>query len=234
MPGKNYIDLLTSGRDLIPDTSIFNYLTDQEKLELSRKVTFMNFSRHDILFKQGMPADHVVFINEGLIKVFKGGRGPRLICIRLVGPGNLAGFSSVFGANEYKNSAAAIENTQALMIRKEGLSNLIKTNGSFALALFKMLSMEVLAVSDKLVNFSMKQLPGKVADLLRYFSEDIFNSDDFTVPLTRQELAELIGTTKESLIRTLNEFKNDKIIELDGKNIRIISKDLINLLSKLG
>jgi CRP/FNR family transcriptional regulator len=73
-----------------------------------------------------------------------------------------------------------------------------------------------------------------VADLIRYFSEDIFKSDDFTVPLTRQEMAELIGTTKESLIRTLNEFKNDKLIELDGKRIKIVSHELISILSELG
>ncbi len=104
----------------------------------------------------------------------------------------------------------------------------------FSLSIINLMGKEILDISKKLVTFSMKQLPGRVADLLRYFSEEVFKSNEFTVSLTRQEMAELIGTTKESLIRTLNEFKNDRIIDLDGKNIKILSNDLIKVLSEIG
>lgn len=234
MPTKSYRELLSKGIGVIPDNGIFNFLDDKERSELGNSVTYMNFSRHDILFNQKMPSDHAVFIINGLIKVYKGGRGDRLICISLTGPGQFAGLSSVFGSPDYKFSASAIENTEALMIRKEALEDAIRSNGKFANELFKVLSADLLEIAEKLVNFSMKQLPGRVADLLQYFSEEVFDSDDFTVPLTRQELAELIGTTKESLIRTLNEFKNDKIIELEGKRIKILSPELITMLSNLG
>ena len=156
------------------------------------------------------------------------------ICIKLAGPGNFAALSSAFASDVYRNSAAAIEETVALMIRKEVLRDILKLNGSFSVALINNMGKEIIDISDKLVTFSMKQLPGRVADLIRYFSEEVFKSDKFTVSLTRQEMAELIGTTKESLIRTLNEFKNDKIIDLEGKNIRILSKDLIRVLSEIG
>ncbi len=234
MATKSYRDLMSRGNGFIPSTGIFNYLDESEKKALSSKVTFMSFSRHDILFNQKMPSDHAVFIVNGLIKVYKGGRGDRLICISLTGPGQFAGLSSVFGSSEYRFSASAIEDTEALMIRKEAIDSLIQNNGRFARELFRILSLEMLDVSEKLVNFSMKQLPGRVADLLQYFSDTVFKANDFTVPLTRQELAELIGTTKESLIRTLNEFKNDKIIDLEGKRIKILSPDLITMLSELG
>lgn len=234
MSTKSYKDILAKGSGVIPDKGIFNYLEKSEKEELGKQVTYMNFSRHDVLFNQKMPSDHAVYIINGLIKVYKGGRGDRVICISLTGPGQFAGLSSVFGSKEYKFSASAIESTEALMIRREALGKVIQANGKFASELFKLISIEVLDVSEKLVNFSMKQLPGRVADLIKYFSEDVFLSSDFTVPLTRQELAELIGTTKESLIRTLNEFKNDKIIDLDGRRIKVVSPELITMLSKLG
>jgi CRP/FNR family transcriptional regulator len=234
MATRNYRNILDSSDSIIPSTGIFNYLTDEEKSSLASHVTLMAFTRHDVIFKQRMPSDHVVFVIEGLIKVYKSGRTTRLVCISLAGPGQFAGLSSAFSSSHYRFSSSAIENTRALMIRKEALADLIKSNGQLAYALFKLQGKELLEISEKLVNFSIKQLPGRVADLLRYFSTDIFKSDDFTVPLTRQEMAELIGTTKESLIRTLNEFKNDKIIELDGKRIRIISQDLINILCELG
>jgi CRP/FNR family transcriptional regulator len=234
MSTKGYKEILGRGAGAIPDTGVFNLLDQSEKEDLAKHVTYMNFSRHDILFNQKMPSDHAVYIINGLIKVYRDGRADRLICLSLTGPGQFAGLSSVFGSNVYKYSASAIEDTEALMIRKEALELSIRNNGMFASALFKIISGEVLDVSEKLVNFSMKQLPGRVADLIRYFSDEVFKSDDFTVPLTRQELAELIGTTKESLIRTLNEFKNDKIIDLDGRRIKIISPELITMLSNLG
>lgn len=219
---------------LVPDSGIFNYLTAEEKTRLSGGITLMTFERQDILFKQNMPSDHVVYIIEGLIKVYSGSRGDRVVCIRLAGPGSFAALASAYSASNYRNSAAAIEETVALMIRKETLRDIVKQNGMFSMALITLIGEELLYVSDKLVSFSMKQLPGRVADLIRYFSEEVFGSNKFTVSLTRQEMAELIGTTKESLIRTLNEFKNDKIIDLDGKNISILSPDLIKVLSEIG
>ncbi|NJO90439.1 MAG: winged helix-turn-helix domain-containing protein, partial [Chloroflexia bacterium] len=67
-----------------------------------------------------------------------------------------------------------------------------------------------------------------------YFADKIFHSNIYTLPLTRRELAELAGTTKESFIRTLTEFKNDKIIELDGSAVEIKSLKIIRTLSELG
>jgi CRP-like cAMP-binding protein len=84
------------------------------------------------------------------------------------------------------------------------------------------------------MNQTHKQLPGRIADVLLYFSEVIYESDTFDFPLTRRELAELAGTTKESFIRTLTEFKNDKIIKLDGSHVEIISNDIVKTLCELG
>src|SRR6056297_3618709 len=95
--------------NLIPDNGIFNYLTPEEKVRLSGGVTLMTFERQDILFKQNMPSDHIVYIIKGLIKVYSGSRGDRVVCIRLAGPGSFAALASAYSANTYRNSAAAIE-----------------------------------------------------------------------------------------------------------------------------
>jgi CRP-like cAMP-binding protein len=94
--------------------------------------------------------------------------------------------------------------------------------------------------SDNLFNIGRlssllsKQLPGRVADIILYFSEVIFESNEFSIPLTRQELAELAGTTKESLIRTLSEFKHDKIIDMTRNGFSINSLNILKTLSRLG
>ncbi|HDJ34351.1 MAG TPA: helix-turn-helix domain-containing protein [Bacteroidetes bacterium] len=107
-------------------------------------------------------------------------------------------------------------------------------NGHFSLDLLRELSRHGLFMFEKLISQSQKQLPGKVAEVILYFSEDIFHSLEFEIPLTREEMSQLAGTTKESFIRTLSEFRHDKIIDLDGKKISIKSMKIIRILNDLG
>ena len=92
----------------------------------------------------------------------------------------------------------------------------------------------IFTIFDKLMSQTYKHLPGRIADVLLYFSQDIYKSHVFEFQLTRKELAELCGTTKESFIRTINEFKHDKIINLNGRKVEIVSMNLVKILSDLG
>jgi len=107
-------------------------------------------------------------------------------------------------------------------------------NGEFASVLLRHASEEGLTITTKLMNQFQKQLPGRVAEMLLFFSEKIYHSTAFLLPLSRRELAEFTGTTKESMIRTLAEFRHDKIIKLDGKKVEITSPDIIHTLNRLG
>jgi CRP/FNR family transcriptional regulator len=234
MSKRNYRDLIKGRDPVLPEDGIFRHLTAMERASLLHGVTVMKFLRHDIMIRQFMPADHIIYVTGGLVKTFRRGRSGRIVCISLAGPGQFVALPCALGPGEYRFSASAVESTDALMIRTGSITKIINENGSFSREITTSLSNEMIEVSEKLVSLSVKQLPGRVADLIRYFSEEVFRSDDFTVPLTRQELAELIGTTKESLIRTLNEFRNDKLIEMEGRRIKIIAPDLIDILCELG
>jgi CRP-like cAMP-binding protein len=112
--------------------------------------------------------------------------------------------------------------------------NIIKENGHYALHIMKQISEQGLLIFDKLVTLSYKQLPGRVAGLLMFFSTEIFKSPIFEIPLSRQEMADIISTTKESISRTLTEFKNDKIIIINEKKIEIKSAEILNTLIRIG
>jgi len=107
-------------------------------------------------------------------------------------------------------------------------------NNKYVLHLLNLVSEDGLFIFEKLMALSQKQLLGRIADVILYFSEKVYQSDNFSFPFTRTELAEFAGTTKESFIRTLTEFKNDKIINIDGSGIQINSMDIIKTLSELG
>jgi len=214
-----------------PDKNIISP-NDIDQIKTNCKV--VQYQKKDVIFKQDMLTSHIMFVKSGLIKIFKQGKNNKSIILELVTPGNFLGLGSIFGDTTFQYSATAIEDTEILFIDMNTFHSILVNNGEYTTSLLKKLSKENLHVMDRLIAQYQKQLPGKLADLILYFAEKIYHAEHFDLPLTRNELAELAGTTKESLIRTLTEFKNDKIIELDGKTIKIKSMDIIKTLSRIG
>jgi CRP-like cAMP-binding protein len=175
-----------------------------------------------------------MFIRSGLVKIYKEAKNRRSFILKIATPGEYLGLLSVFGSEMHQFSASAIQPCDITYVDIHTLKNILLKNGEFAMELLRTLSMEGLYIFEKLLGQSHKQLPGRVADIILYFSEIIYRKNEFDFPLTRRELAELAGTTKESFIRTLAEFKNDKIIRLDGSRVTINSLKIIHTLSELG
>jgi CRP-like cAMP-binding protein len=194
----------------------------------------VNYNKKDIIFRQNTPISHIMFVKSGLVKIFKESRNKKIMILKLTKPGQYIGLISVFGEDIFQYSASAVDNTSITFVDGKVFKDIIRDNGSFALELMHQLSLDGLQIFDKLINLTQKQLPGRIAEIILYFSETIYGNTEFEFPLTRQELAELASTTKESFIRTLSEFKNDKIIELEGRKVIIKSHKIVKVLSELG
>jgi len=199
--------------------------------EHSHSVSFKN---KEVIIRQGTPVSHIMFVKHGFAKIFKEGRNGNYIILKLEQDGNFLGLLSVFGNETHKYSVSSVEDSEVGFIDINAFNEVLQKNGKYSFKLVSTLSNYGLFIFDRLMSQSHKQLPGRIADVLLYFSEEIYHSNNFKFPFTRKELAELAGTTKESFIRTLTEFKNDKIIHLDGSMVEIISMDNVKMLSKLG
>jgi CRP-like cAMP-binding protein len=218
-----------------PDNIPFSHLlTNEQRLFLSENTYQVRYRKKDIIFRQNTRTSNVMFVKSGLIKIFKEGRNNRNIILKVVSGGHFIGLMTVFGDKLLQYSASAIEDTEVWDIDFSALKSVLLENGKFALQFLSILGEDGLYIFDRLLGLSHKQLPGRVADVILYFSEEIYKSHCFVFPLTRKELAEFACTTKESFIRTLTEFKNDKIINIDGSNIVINSMDIIRTLSTMG
>ncbi|MCB2195212.1 MAG: Crp/Fnr family transcriptional regulator [Bacteroidetes bacterium] len=211
-----------------------NILTEEQTEKIKSNGRFITFKKKEVIFREGTPTSHVIFLETGLIKLYREGRNNRSLILKIAKPGEFIGLVSVFGNNIYQYSASAIENSSVFFIDFNVFNSILLENGKYAIHLLKNVSQDNLNIFDRIISQYQKQLPGKIADIILYFSNHIYNSEEFEFPITRNELAELAGTTKESFIRTLTEFKNDKIIEIDGKQIRIKSIDIVKTLSRLG
>jgi CRP-like cAMP-binding protein len=213
----------------------FQHLLNEEEIEqIKTHSNVVNYLKNDVIFKQDTRTSHVMYIFSGLVKLYRENRNNKTKIIKLGIPGEFLGLNSVFGEETFSYSASALGKTMIYIIDRDAFENIIWNNGKYSHELLKTITSENLGIFKRLISQSQKQLPGRIADIILYFSDKIYNSQTFTFPLTRTELAELAGTTKESLIRTLTEFKNDKIIQLEGKNVRIVSYDIIKTLSRIG
>ncbi len=221
-----------------PDNHL-KYL-DKELLQIDRWLPLLSsyspvsYKKGDIIIKASTPATHVVFLEEGMVKSIKENRNGKTNILEINNQGSFIGLMCLLSDSENAYTSMALTNTKIRFLRKDQLEDLLKTN----MDLYKEIIQHTLRTAKKninrLVTINNKQLPGRVADVILYFYELFNGAKQFEFPLSREELAQFSGTTKESFIRTLTEFKNDKIIIIDGKNITINSMEIVKTLSRLG
>ena len=175
-----------------------------------------------------------MFVKSGLVKIFKEGRNGKFIILKIAVDNEFLGLLSIYGGDTHHYSASAIQPSQICFVDINVFNKILSINGDYTAKIIHKISNDGLFIFDRLMSQSHKQLPGRIADVILYFSERIYKNDEFEFPFTRRELAELAGTTKESFIRTLAEFKHDKIINLEGSKVKINSKKIVKTLSELG
>jgi CRP/FNR family transcriptional regulator len=141
---------------------------------------------------------------------------------------------SVFSNQKYNYSVTALEDSVTCNLNLKDIKSIINENGTLALNLLSKMS----RVTDKLIldslDIRVKHLRGRVAYLLIYFSEDVYSSLEFDLPLTRKEMAEYVGMTTENVIRTLSEFRRDGILKIYGKTIHIANMESLQSIAEFG
>jgi CRP-like cAMP-binding protein len=226
------IDEQPPGADLI--VPLQQFLKREELDEIRTNSTFVTHEHRELIIRQHTRTSHVMFVRSGLVKVFKEDKSKRSYMLKTAIPGEFIGLLSFYGNVTHQFSAAAIQRCEIGYIDIQTFNRILHNNGTFAVALIQTLSLEGLYIFEKLLGQSHKQLPGRIADVILYFSDMIYKNEEFDFPLTRRELAEFAGTTKESFIRTLAEFKHDRIIDLEGSHVQIKSMKIVRTLSDLG
>lgn len=197
-------------------------------------INIISFNRKDTVVKQYSVSNHVYYILKGTVKISNEQRKGKNLVLKIETEGGFIGLVSLLGGELYNFTVTAIENCTLAQIPISTLKAVMLLNNRFALEISQAISRDGIFLVNRLSGLLFKQLPGRVADLILYFAEEIFRNNEFNFPVNRTELAELCGTTKESLIRTLSEFKHDKIIELDGNGVKIISYEILKTLSRFG
>ncbi|MCX6207583.1 MAG: Crp/Fnr family transcriptional regulator [Bacteroidetes bacterium] len=189
------------------------------------------YKKGQTLFNEGSYPFGVYCINEGKVKLSHLGDDGKEQIIRLLRGGDVMGYRALLSGERYSASAIALEDTQVCFIPKELFISVLKNDTGLAFEMMKLLSDELHKAEVKLTHLAQKPIRERLAETLLFIKETYgYEADGITlsVRLSREEIANLVGTATESTIRLLSEFKKDGMVELDGKKIKILrQKELI-------
>ncbi len=212
----------------------FNTLIPAELEFINQKKIQISYQKGETICKQNSFATSVVYIVDGLAKLYLENTNNKFTNIALLSSASFIGISSIFGSKTYAYSLVALKETHVCMIDKKGIRKLMKRNATFATELIKQYCLREKELFNVIKSISYKQMPGRLADALIKLSKKE-NAETSLFPyLSRRDIAEFACISKESTIKLLNEFKNEGIITIHQKEIEILKPDKLLEISKLG
>ena len=192
------------------------------------------FNKGTILFSEGMIPSQVIYLKDGFAKIHKYGVTGKDQILKIAKPGSYLGLQTIFGDRVNQYSATAVTDVHACLIDISVFKDLLKSNADFSYEVIVFICQEELLYYKRFVDQFQKQLNGRLADALLFLSNEIFKKDEFIVPFTNYDMAALVGSTRESVGRAIKSFRDTDIIEIDGKQIRIINMEKLHQISRSG
>ncbi len=223
-----------SCRDCINSASLFEGLSFEELDYLVQHASQKSYKKGDIVVKEGDLVNTISFLKCGLLKVFKKSPKYHDQIINLAKPNDCVGLLSVFSSDRFNYNLTAIEDSVLYSIEFSALKHILFTNSSFGLHLLKSISNAADLIISQTIEISKKNSRGRIAYCLTSFAEEIYHRPVFYLPVSRKEIAEMIGLTSENVIRVLTEFRRDGIIAINGKTITILDIERLKYVEKNG
>jgi len=203
----------------------FKYLSDKELALFDENKSTVHYNKGETIIKQGTEFTHVVSFNAGLAKLNVEVSPDKNVVIGIIKPSEILGGPGMFVNNRYSFSVTALTKSTICLINVEVFKKMIQVNEKFAETFLSSFSSRYTEAISRLVSISHKHMNGRVAEALIYLSDKIYESDAFELPMSRQELADYTGTSKESISRLFKDFSDDKLIEVNGREIKILNKE---------
>lgn len=212
----------------------FEKLTPEELELMDANSVLIKYGKKEIICKQGGFVSHIMFMEQGLAKVYLD-NGPNSLVLKIIPGGNLLGLSSISEEqNTFHYSAMTYIESEIRQIDINIFRHLLKQNPDFAKEVIEILSANTLQIYGRFFCLTHKQSFGRLADILLCLSDRIFKQSEFELPLSRKELAELSGMSSETAIRLLKKFIDDELISMDGRTIKVLDYNRLQRISKTG
>lgn len=219
------LEIATIFKKLLPQQ--IDYLTQNKTCNIIKKGT--------VLYQEGNRISGIYCINKGILKIYKTGIEGKEQIIKFAKKGDVIGYRSVIISEPACTSVKVIEEAIVCFIPSQELYHLLKENSEFGIEMLEIACKELGEANNYITDIAQKTVKERLAEILLHLRDEfgVNNEENININLTREELANIIGTATESVIRLLSEFKADGIIELQGRKIKITNAAKLKKISNV-
>lgn len=225
---------ISSGIEQLND--LVSSLSGEEELNNLKEGRNVNrYKKKQLVYTEGNHPSRLYYVLKGKVKTFKRNDDGKELVMELYGPGDFLGYVALLESSPYKDTAEAMEETELAIIPREEFDSLLNRNVEVARKFIQLLARNVSEKENQLLGLAYNSLRKKVADALlmlrrKYTAEN--RDGNFIIEINREVLATIAGTATESLIRTLSDFRHERLIEINEGMITIMNprklEDMVN------
>ena len=215
-----------SNIDYVKKLSFFSEIDDEDAEKIANLILERKYKKNKIVFMEGEPAEAVFFVKSGKVKISKNTLDGKEHIIHIMTDGEVFAEACLFGISPYPANAEAIEDSEVFLIKNSDLEKMLESSPKTAIQIIKVMSKRLNLVSSQIENLALRDAYGKTASLIIQLLKDEGKAAGdgvvLKVNLSRQDMGNMVGLTRETLTRALTRLKNDRAIEIDRDEIKVI------------
>ncbi|HRP90590.1 MAG TPA: Crp/Fnr family transcriptional regulator [Edaphocola sp.] len=206
-------------------TNVFCKMKYDAMQGIDKEKVCTRYKKGEVIFKEGSIPFGIYCLNKGKVKLSKTGDDGKEQIVRLYRPGDPFGYRSLFNEGRYNASAIAIEDSNVCFVPKELFVGIIGKDSELAFEMLRLLSEDLRKAESHITNLAQKPVRERAAEALLFIQETYgFEADGITInaAFSREDIANIVGTATETIIRVLSDFNKEEVVMLKGKKILII------------
>lgn len=212
------------------EISIFSSLDSSELTEIIEKMNHKKLNKNDVIFLEGEKAKTLYFLNVGKIKIYKYTKDGKEQILHILSEGDFFGELNLLKESKYRFNAKAIEESKICTLSKENFKEILLYKPEIAIKILEIMGERLSALENLAQNLATNDIDARIAFLLKNLCDkygEISNNDIIiNLPLTREDMANYVGVTRETISRKLKKFEEENIIKIVGtKKIIIIDNE---------
>jgi DNA-binding response OmpR family regulator len=182
-----------------------------------------SFAKGEVIYQRGAHSNNVYLITKGVVKCTRTEDSGKELITNLYRTDSFLGFTSFDYNIRYEETATAVEEVTVTGISKNLLKSILSKNQNVSLELMNVLTHDITKIKEQLLQMAYSSVRRKTAQTILQFTKILNKKPNEAIKISRSDLASVAGIATESLIRTLSEFKKKGLIEIEGRNIKILN-----------
>ncbi len=216
---------------------LWQSLTPEERERVSPLVETVRYSKNDIIHHDGDRSEYMWMLLQGKVRIYKEGIGQQKQIIRLLKPYDIFGYRACIADEAYNTNASAFEDCVVYRISRDVFVELVRENGALCYEVMQMMAKDLAFSELQTVNLTQKHIRGRLAESLLLLLKNYGYEEDgetLAMLLPREDLANMSNMTTSNAIRTLSQFAQEGLVEVDGRHVKILDEKTLEKISRLG